>query len=132
MRWLTVCLCFLWVGCATTRIQVQDAQADIFMDGQNLGKGTAEISSIGPPHTANIEARKHGKPIGSTQMRRSFTFKTLLWGVFSYYTGFYWGWYYPEQVTIQTERFSGEDSESEPSTANPWVHPETSIWMKPL
>jgi hypothetical protein len=61
MRWLTVCLCFLWVGCATTRIQVQDAQADIFMDGQNLGKGTAEISSIGPPHTANIEARKHGK-----------------------------------------------------------------------
>ena len=91
-------------GCATTRIISEEPEAEILMDGELLGRGTAEVNSIGPPNTAILETKLNGKKIGYTTMSRSISWMTLVWGACSYYTGLYWGWYYPESVMIYSNR----------------------------
>ncbi len=136
MRYLFLTAVLLLIGCATTRIVSQDPYAEIFMDEHKVGVGSASVDRVGPYHTAQLEARRGGTIVGSTTMNRSFTFKTLLWGMFSYYTGFYWGWYYPESVEIPLKPSeagfatgSGATLKSLPSV---WTEPRQSIWMRPL
>ncbi len=118
----------LFSGCATTRIVSEDPHADIYMNERLIGTGEAEVKSMGPPRTAHLEARRGEKVVGNTSMRRSFRFKTLLWGLCSYYTGLFWGWYYPNDVHIAVrqarQRFEKITSD--------WDDQEESVWMQPL
>ncbi len=129
MRGLLLLSVLLFVACGSTRIRSQDPHAEIFMNHQSLGVGEVSIGRVGPPKRAQLEARREGKTVGETELRRSFTGMTVLWGLFSYYTGFYWGWYYPKVVTIPLKSTSENGA---PEFKSPWVNPESSIWMQPL
>jgi hypothetical protein len=132
MRLLSLLFACWLIGCATTRITSEDPQAEIFLDDHFIGVGETEVERIGPPHRAQLEARKGSHVIGQEPMARSFTFKTLLWGMCSYYTGWYWGWYYPENVRIATTRTDISTAEASRKAESPWSNPHQSIWMQPL
>jgi hypothetical protein len=116
-------------GCGSTRIVSQDPNAEIFLDDQWIGVGEAHVDRVGPPRHAALEARKGGRTVGKWQMSRSFTGMTVVWGLCSYYTGFYWGWYYPKEVTIPLT--AAYDAPG-PASKSPWMEPGESVWMRPL
>ena len=133
MRMLPALLACLLCGCATTRITSDDPNAEIYLDNSLIGVGETEVDRVGPYHRARLEARKGGKVIGTETLVRSFTFKTFLWGCFSYYTGFYWGWYYPESVRIATmPSAAGTADAGGQQSESLWSNPRQSIWMQPL
>jgi hypothetical protein len=118
-------------GCSRTIIRAEDPDAGIYMDDRYLGTGTANIASIGPPNTANIELKIDDEVVGQAFMSRSFNWKTILFGLCSYYTGFYWAWYYPEEqhVSLYSKHRKFKNSGLSESV---WTHPENSIWMQPV
>ncbi|MCD6023097.1 MAG: hypothetical protein K0Q91_13 [Fibrobacteria bacterium] len=118
----------LATGCASTRVTSQDPEAEIFLDDKPLGVGQATVRRVGPPRQVTLEARRGGKVVGQSEMRRSFTGMTLVWGLFSYYTGLYWGWYFPESVIIPVPQSAAGAAEF----VSPWADPRNSVWMKPL
>lgn len=113
------------LSCSTTHIFCPDTNADIYMGNEFLDKGEASIGSIGPPNTAVFTARINGLIIGEVAVSRQFTFSTFAWGLFSYYTGWYWGWYYPDLIYIPL-------TNTNDSLNSPWDNQNESIWMKPL
>lgn len=125
---LLACLLFL-AGCGSTKIVSQDTRADIYVDDQWVGRGEGKVSRIGPPNTAQLSAKIDGEVVGSTTMSRSFSFKTVLWAVVSYYTGFYWAWYYPAFIVIPVNNSSYVTKNIRKST---WSDSSQSIWMQPL
>ena len=132
MRIFPALLACLLFGCATTRITTEDPYAEIYLDDNLIGVGESEVDRVGPYHRVKLEARKGGQVIGTESMDRSFTFKTFLWGLCSYYTGFYWGWYYPESARISTSiSASAMDADTRKSQSL-WSNPSQSIWMHPL
>jgi hypothetical protein len=128
MRIISILFIALLFGCARTHINSLDPSAEIYMDGKYLGVGEVSVDRVGPPRQAHLEAKKAGQIIGNTSMSRNFTLMTIVWGVCSYYTGFYWGWYYPETVTIATQA----SYSTSVNTTNLWINPSRSIWMQPL
>jgi hypothetical protein len=117
-----------FTSCASTRIVSDDPYADIYMDEKWIGKGEASVGSLGPPHTAELIAKRGGKVVGRASMRGRFRCKRVLWGMFSYYTGLYWAWYYPESVTINKTHHP----DSEKKQISLWDNPRESVWMKPI
>ena len=117
------------LGCASTRVTSDDPNAEIYFNDNYLGVGEARIDRVGPPRTSTLEAKKGGKTVGRQTISRSFTFMTVVWGVCSYYTGLYWGWYYPETVRIPVI-YKAEISAQEIKSL--WMEPRESVWMKPL
>ena len=128
MKILSVLFACLFFGCATTKIISGDPNAEIYMDDLNIGVGEATVDRVGPYRHVQLEARKGGRVLGKQSMSRSFTFKTVLWGICSYYTGFYWGWYYPESVQIP---ILAADKDTQKSNSL-WSDPGQSVWMRPL
>lgn len=115
-------------SCGTTMIICPESKAEIYLDNEYVGQGIAEVKSIGFPHTADLEARRGGRVIGKTTMSRSFTFGTFCIGLVTYYTGFIWAWYYPDDVTIPiyANYMPGNEYKSL------WDHSDESIWSKPI
>lgn len=128
MRCLLFLISAFFIGCATTKITTEDENAEIFLDDHLMGIGQATVDRVGPPHQGKLEARRDGQIVGAESMSRSFTFKTLLWGLCSYYTGFYWGWYYPESIFIHTMVLNSNVQKVE----SLWSKPRQSVWMQPL
>jgi hypothetical protein len=124
-----LCALVLLTGCASTKVVSQDPGADIYLDDRWIGVGEAKVGRVGPPRHATLEARKGGKTVGRADMARSFRFMTVVWGAVSYYTGFYWGWYYPESVMIPVLAPSQAKAID---AVSPWMKPRESVWMKPL
>jgi hypothetical protein len=120
-----ICSIAFCISCGTTHISCPDPNAEIYKDDEFLDRGEATISSMGPPNTAVFSARKNGIILGSVHVSRKFTLGTFGWGLISYYTGWYWGWYYPDEITILIR------SESD-TLKSPWDDPDESIWMKPI
>ena len=121
----------LLAGCATTRITSQDPNSEIYLNDEMIGVGEANVGRVGPPKTVKLEARKGGRVLGAQLMSRSFSVMTIVWGFCSYYTGFYWGWYYPESVLINvSEPYRGKDENDK--RFSPWSNPRESVWMKPI
>ena len=129
LKVLNLCLLLLLVcSCGTTKIICPESNAEIYLDNSYVGQGTAKVKSVGFPHTAYLEARKGGRVIGKTTMSRSFTFNTFLIGLCTYYSGFIWAWYYPDDVTIPV--YSGYKSGFD--NKSPWDNSEESIWSQPI
>ena len=118
----SIAFCF---SCGTTRISCPDQDAEIYQDNEFLDRGDAFINRIGPSNTSVFTAKKNGVLLGEISVSRHFTFGTLIFGMFSSYTGFYWGWYYPEEILIPI--ISASDT-----LKSPWDNPTESIWMKPI
>ena len=124
-----ICLSsFILISCTQTKIICTDTKAEIYMDGRFIGQGDAEVPRVGLPASADLEAKRRGKVIGRTTISRKFTMSTLLSGVFTYGTGLFFCWYYPDTVIIPVTNTNGEIWQGK----NPWDYPRESIWMKPM
>ncbi len=122
--------CFLLLaGCGSTKIISQDARADIYVDDRWIGLGEGKVSRVGPPKTVLLKAKREGEIVGTTTMSRSFSFKTVLWAMVSYYSGFYWAWYYPALIVIPVD-LSATGTKIIRKSA--WSDSSQSIWMQPL
>jgi hypothetical protein len=113
-------------SCGSTSIITSDPNADIYMDNSYIGRGKATVRSIGFPNTAELEARRGYRVIGRSDMSRNFTFGTFCLGTISYFTGWIWGWYYPDEVFITCI------SDYSDSLNNSWNKPRQNKWMKPI
>jgi hypothetical protein len=113
------------ISCGTTHIYCPDSEAEIYMGNEFLGKGEAYISSLGPPNTELVMAKKQDQIIGAIYTSRDFTISTFGWGLITYYTGWYWGWYYPDEIFIPI-------TNPVDSLKSNWDNTKESIWMKPI
>ena len=97
------------------------------MDGYLIGRGETDVSSMGIPNTAILEAKRGEKVVGKKSMSRQFTIGTFVWGMFTGYTGFIWAWYYPDEVRIPIYYEKKESDDK-----GKWDKPKESIWDKPI
>ncbi|MGB8933283.1 MAG: hypothetical protein WCC48_18715, partial [Anaeromyxobacteraceae bacterium] len=87
-------------GCATTTIVTNDKAARIYADGAFLGKGEVQLHGrTGFPRSMDVTVKT---PYAKVDRRvdRKFTGTTFVLGLFTYMTGWLWGWQYPENVVI--------------------------------
>lgn len=98
--WLACSLVMMMgAGCGHTRIVATEAHARIYVNGQLVGRGEAEMARTGFPQRSEIEARgASGRAHRS--VRRQFTLTTFVAGMFTYFTGWLWAWQYPEEITL--------------------------------
>jgi hypothetical protein len=87
-------------SCGYTSIISQAPDAEIWADGEYIGRGTASISRTGFPERTELEARRNGEVIGTTTIRRRFKFITAIGGMYTYGLGFVLFWKYPREVEI--------------------------------
>ena len=124
---LFILLCFLLIGCGTTRIITdQNINADIYLNGIKKGQRNIEITRTGVPKRIELSAKYQGQALGSISVRRKFEWTTFLIGYFTYGIGFITAWRFPDVIMIPTSKINNEDDLS------PWDTPQKSIWMKPL
>lgn len=97
MRWI---LLLALAGCGHTRIETTDPAARIYVDGAMVGKGHAEIRRTGVWHTAHIEVKTPDGRHETREVRREFTWGTLLCGLYTVYLGFIFCAQYPDTVLI--------------------------------
>ncbi len=90
----------LVAACGTTRIHTDDRAALIYVDGQLAGRGEAEMTRRGPPHTAEILVVASDGRRARLDVHRSFTATTLVAGLFTYLIGLVVAWEMPESVYV--------------------------------
>jgi hypothetical protein len=95
-----IALLTLVTACGHTIIRSDSPGAKIYLDGELLGKGEVDIKRTGLPGSAEIKVKHNGQTVSRT-ISRKFTLSTLFTGFFSLYTGWIWGWQYPEEVYIR-------------------------------
>ena len=124
------------IGCASpTRIHYPDPHSEIYVDGELLGIGDAQLSKMGPSRTAKIKIKKNGELVTTKLIAREFTVSSFFIGIVTYYTGFYWAWFYPDEVNIPLVKRSTH-VQQENGTFQPepsiWADPSQSIWSQPI
>lgn len=97
---------------------VDNKNADIYVDGQKVGKGTAEITRMGLPKKANLSAKYNGQEVGSMVIKRKFDGVTCLVGYFTYGVGALFAFRFPALVMIPTNI-----AEDEQRTRSIWLEP---------
>ncbi len=90
----------LLLACGHTLITTGNRQDHIYIDGESMGKGSAEVKRMGFPESVNVEVRRDGEVVQRQTLQRNFTFATLVVGLFTMYTGFIWAWQYPKKVEL--------------------------------
>jgi len=98
VAWLLISSVLL--ACGHTQITTSDRQGHIYIDGENMGKGSAEVKRMGFPGSVDVEVRRDGEVVQRQTLQRNFTFATLVVGLFTMYTGFIWAWQYPKNVEL--------------------------------
>jgi hypothetical protein len=111
----------LMIGCSTTRIVTTDPSARIYVDGAYVGQGRGAIRQRGRPHTAQILVKADDGRTARDSMKRSFTWVTLLGGIYTYGVGLLFFWEYPDTifVPLPTPRPSG------------WDNSGDDVWLRP-
>ncbi len=115
-------------GC-TTYITTHPT-ARIYVDGELVGIGQADIGRVGPPREAVVRVEHEGAMVERT-IERDFEVTTVFFGLISAYTGLFWGWSFPEHVHIElplTQENPWLRPRSKPATApaaDPWAAPDT-------
>ena len=115
---------FLATGCGTMHIRTNQENADIYLDGKYLGTGSAKISSMGTPKTSVVRVEHKGQ-VAERRVKREFTVKTVLFGLFSYGTGLFWAWDFPDEVFVHMEKAPKEviGGWGEPLGGDSWSQP---------
>jgi hypothetical protein len=86
-------------ACGTTQIRTSDPTARIYLDGKLLGRGHAETTRRGPPHTATVTVATDDGRHASLQVARRFTATTLLTTLVSW-VGLATMWELPEDIFL--------------------------------
>lgn len=97
---ILACSAALLAGCGTTRIYTNDPNARIYVDGEMVGKGSASVRKRGGPGSSRIVVTAANGRRYTQQMRRKFTYKTLLIGLVTSYVGLLAAWEYPDSIYI--------------------------------
>ena len=119
---ICILLFFLLTGCGTTKLVTYNSNVDIYVNNQYKGKGEVTIPRTGPPQKSHVVAKYSGREVGSTDIKRSVKFSTVLIGMYTYGFGFFLSWRYPEMVIIPTDNLPDEKRGFEPGK---------SIWDMP-
>lgn len=107
-------------GCHT-QIVTNEPNAVIFVDGERVGQGTAEVRRMGLPGSVQVRVEVDGQVQGEQTLKRSFTMATALLGLCTYGTGWFWAWQYPEELYISVEPSAARDPWG--AEADPWLTP---------
>ena len=103
----------LGTGGCTAQIRADRPDARIYLDGEYIGTGSAEASSMGLPgevvFTVEADGQKRDNPV-----RRSFRVGTFVAGMFTYATGWLWAWQLPAEVQLLSP-------ERRAAGSSPWV-----------
>ena len=123
----------LATSCGHSRIFTDDPNARIYVNGKYLGKGEAEISTTGTPRSARILIKSTNGERTRKTVSRKFTATTFFLGVFSYMTGFYWAWQYPDTIYVRSAvrrgSNTGASSWDAPPSGTDWSAPPAG-WQK--
>lgn len=125
--YIILLLLFICIGCGTTDVIVLNNQsADIYVNGEFIGKGVGQIKRTGTPKKSQATAKYQGQEIGSVLFKRHFDIVTFIGGFYTYGIGFFVLWRYPQTVYIPCESPSDNNS---PANKRDSVY--KSIWDKP-
>lgn len=121
---IAVILSCLLTSCGTTQLVSSNTRADIYVNDVLVGKnGSATIKRAGAPHTAVVRAHYRNRTIGTTTIKRRFTWGTALVGYYTMGVGLFCYWQYPSTAVISCETI--EDAENQKS---PWDTSPGSSW----
>jgi hypothetical protein len=95
-------------GCGSTVIQTTRADGRIYVDGQLVGVGAAQIRRFGTPGSSTVEVRTPDGKRGRQTIQRRFTTMTFLGGLFTYAIGFFIFWEYPDNVLVEVAQADKE------------------------
>lgn len=121
-------------GCAQTHIHVDDPQVDLYVDGELLARGQADVKQIGFPSSMLIEAKKGRHLLKDTLVSRSIKLETVGFACISYGTAFLWGWMYPGDIRIEVP-YAGAGNGKITPIVDPWnISPLKSEdkWARPI
>ena len=97
-------------ACGHTTIVTNDRSAKIYADGEFLGLGEARYASrTGIPRSMTITVKTPYAKV-EREVSREFTATTAVLGAFTYMTGWFWGWQYPESVIVMLPERAAEGS----------------------
>ncbi|MCG8417832.1 MAG: hypothetical protein MJE77_07800 [Proteobacteria bacterium] len=126
-RWwstaLAAILAAALVGCGTTTIMTNDKHARIYVNGQLIGKGKAEITQRGLPRSVEVLVKTRDGRRETVRMKRQFTGTTFLLGLVTLSIGFLTGWEYPYAVVVDLP-------DKKPPQKTGWDKPASS-WSRP-
>jgi hypothetical protein len=109
----------LVTGCGHVTVVTNDKQAAIYADGRLVGRGEAELEGrTGFPRTMTVKVKSNGTTV-ERKVKRRFTATTFVIGIFTYMTGWLWGWQYPENVVILLPE-GGESGGGWDEARSPW------------
>lgn len=119
-------------GCAHTRIETNDPQARIYVDGELLGRGSAEVDDpMGFPGQMVVEVRTASHKVERV-VEREFTLTTFVVGLFTYCTGWLWAWEYPDTVVVMLPEAQRSSGDAAGERGSSWDEPpRTSTWDAP-
>jgi hypothetical protein len=95
--WLLASVMLGLSGCGGTHIRTNVHDANIYVDGQYVGTGKAEIKRMGFSKTSSVRVEHQGVVV-HRELKREFTVNTAIVGLFTYCTGFFWAWEYPSEI----------------------------------
>ncbi|MEZ4474867.1 MAG: hypothetical protein R3F60_29580 [bacterium] len=107
-------------GCGSTVVRSADPQARIYVDGELAGIGEVELRRFGPSHDFEVKVQEFGAETVVT-VEREFTALTVLIGLVTGYTGLFWAWELPDEVTLPARA----------EQVNPWTHQPEGAWARP-
>ena len=123
--WLVPLL--LVASCGHSQLRATQPDVKLYVDGDLVGKGTAEVKRMGFPKSVVVEARRGSAVVARQEISRRFTFSTAILGFVTLYTGFFWAWQYPDVVEI----FVPETTVPR-DALSPWERgPSLSPWDQP-
>jgi hypothetical protein len=98
--------------------------ARIYVDGEAVGVGTAEVRQRGLPVDADVVVETPDGRRARATLERHFTLTTFAIGIVTYGVGFIVGWEYPDSLFVPLE-------ERRDDTGSDWGSAGDDVWMRP-
>ena len=107
-------------ACGTTTIISPDPYARIWVDGELVGQGQAQVRKRGFPGSATVKVQTEDGTTSQQTISRSFTLTTFALGLVTYYTCMFACWEYPDTVFV---RLRGPADEPRSRKVDRWSLP---------
>ncbi|MBT8493775.1 MAG: hypothetical protein KJO07_12000 [Deltaproteobacteria bacterium] len=130
---VVLCAAAALAGCASTRI-ITEPGARIYVDGELVGRGRAEIRRNGMPTTAHVVVKTDDGRKKQLTLKRSFTAGTLAVGALTYGIGLLAFWQHPAGVHISMPKATARTGwDRQKKGGDPWMSPRpvSSGWSSP-
>jgi preprotein translocase subunit SecD len=120
---LALALALTASACGTTTIVASQRDARIYVDGEYVGRGEAEIRKRGGPHSVSVEARTEDGRKGRVDIKRHFTTSTMLFGLVTYGVGLFTMWEYPDSVVVMVDGEAAAKKDGWGDSGDAWSQP---------